>query len=78
MAVNNIPGKNVINIDGNEYDPSDFTDREKYYTTQIQDLQGKRQTAQFHSDQISGSLDYFTNLLIQSLSGKLANKSKEE
>ena len=68
---------NVISIDGKEYDPSKMTDQEHYWIMQIRDLQQKRQGAQFQSDQISGSLDYFTNLLIQSLSDK-TEKPKEK
>jgi LmbE family N-acetylglucosaminyl deacetylase len=59
---------NVISIDGNEYDPSDLTDQQKYWITQVQDLQQKRQAAQFHLDQISVAAESFMNALIKSLS----------
>ena len=59
---------NVINIDGNEYDPSDLTDQQKYWIAQVQDLQGKRRSAQFQLDQITVAADSFMNALIQSLS----------
>ena len=32
---------NVISIDGNEYDPSDLTDQQKYWIAQVQDLQSE-------------------------------------
>ena len=59
---------NVINIDGNEYDPSDLTDQQKYWIAQVQDLQQKRQAAQFQLDQISVAAESFMNALIKSLS----------
>ena len=60
--------ENVITINGTEYDPSDLSEQQKYWTLQIQDLQQKRQSIQFQIDQISISLDSFTNVLIDSLS----------
>ena len=59
---------NVISIDGNEYDPSDLTDQQKYWISQVQDLQQKRRAAQFQLDQISVAADSFMNALIKSLS----------
>jgi hypothetical protein len=58
----------VIKIDGNEYDPSDLTDQQKYWIRQVQDLQQKRQTAQFQLDQVSVAAESFMNALIKSLS----------
>ncbi len=58
---------NIININGEEYDPSDLTDQQKYFIAQVQDLQSKRQPIQFQLDQISVALDSFTNALINSL-----------
>ena len=60
--------ENVITINGTEYDPSDLSEQQKYWTLQIQDLQQKRQSIQFQIDQISIALDAFTNVLIDSLS----------
>jgi len=60
--------ENVITINGTEYDPSDLSEQQKYWTLQIQDLQQKRQSIQFQIDQISIALDSFTNVLIDSLS----------
>ena len=68
---------NVINIAGTEYDPNDLTDQQKYWIMQIQDLQQKRQAAQFQLDQVGGAVDYFTNLLIQNLSDE-TEKPKEK
>ena len=59
---------NVINIDGNEYDPSDLSDQQRYWIAQVQDLQQKRRAAQFQLDQITVAADSFMNALIKSLS----------
>jgi hypothetical protein len=59
---------NVVSIAGTDYDPDDLTDQQKYWIAQVQDLQGKRQAAQFQLDQISASADSFMNSLIRSLS----------
>ena len=67
--------ENVITINGTEYDPSDLSEQQKYWTLQIQDLQQKRQSIQFQIDQISIALDSFTNVLIESLSN---NEQKEQ
>ena len=67
---------NVINIDGNEYDPSDLTDQQKYWIAQVQDLQQKRQATQFQLDQISVAAESFMNALIKSLSDE-TEKPKE-
>jgi len=58
---------NVIQIGGQEYDPNDLTDKQKYWITQVRDLQTKRSNAQFQLDQIAVALDYFTNELLGSL-----------
>ena len=58
---------NVINIAGTEYDPNDLTDQQKYWITQVQDLQSKRQAQQFQLDQVNVALDSFMNALIDSL-----------
>ena len=67
---------NVINIDGNEYDPSDLTDQQRYWIAQVQDLQQRRQAAQFQLDQITVAADSFMNALITSLSEE-TEKPKE-
>ena len=58
---------NVIEIGGQEYDPNALTDKQKYWITQVRDLQTKRANAQFQLDQIAVALDYFTNELLGSL-----------
>lgn len=58
---------NVVNIAGTEYDPSDLTDQQKYWITQVQDLQAKRHGQQFQLDQVNRALDSFMTALIDSL-----------
>ena len=73
---------NVVNIGGTEYDPSDLTEQQKYWITQVQDLQSKRQAQQFQLDQINVALDSFMTALINSLkdpeTADLFNETKEE
>ena len=64
---------NVITINGTEYDPSDLSEQQTYWTMQIQDLQQKRQSIQFQIDQVSIALDSFTNLLINSVTNESEN-----
>ena len=65
--------ENVITINGTEYDPSDLSEQQTYWTLQIQDLQQKLQSIQFQIDQISIALDSFTNLLINSVTNESEN-----
>ena len=59
---------NVINIQGKEYNPSDLTDQQRYLIAQVQDLQNKRQSAQFQLDQVATAADSFMQQLLNSLS----------
>ena len=60
--------KNVVSINGEEYDPSDLTDQQRYLIAQVQDLQQKRQAAQFQLDQVAIAADSFMQQLLTSLS----------
>ena len=68
---------NVVSIAGTDYDPDDLTDQQKYWIAQVQDLQGKRQAAQFQLDQITVAADSFMNSLIQSLSDETENPKEK-
>ena len=68
---------NVVSIAGTDYDPGDLTDQQKYWIAQVQDLQGKRQAAQFQLDQITVAADSFMNSLIQSLSDETENPKEK-
>ena len=59
---------NVVSIAGTDYDPSDLTDQQRYWIAQVQDLQQKRQAAQFQLDQVAIAADSFMEQLLTSLS----------
>jgi hypothetical protein len=62
---------NVVSINGEEYNlEQDFDDKQRYLIAQIQDLQQKRQTAQFQLDQVAIAADSFMQQLLTSLSEK--------
>tara|TARA_R110000868_G_scaffold55634_1_gene172972 strand:- start:44 stop:274 length:231 start_codon:yes stop_codon:yes gene_type:complete len=67
---------NVINIEGTEYDPASLTENQRYWISQVQDLQVKRQTLQFQLDQIVAAADSFMNQLLDSLSSTEDHKEK--
>ena len=66
--------KNIVNINGDEYNREDMSDHQNYFVEQVRDLQAKRQQAQFQVDQLTAALDFFTKALMESLS----DDSKEE
>tara|TARA_B100001287_G_scaffold234026_1_gene205635 strand:- start:3530 stop:3754 length:225 start_codon:yes stop_codon:yes gene_type:complete len=59
--------KNVININGKEYDQEAFDDTQKYIVTQIRNLQAKQLQAKMELDQVQIALQVYTNELIGSL-----------
>ncbi len=59
---------NVINIQGKDYNQLELTDQQRYWIAQVQDLQQKRQTAQFQLDQVAIAADSFMGQLLTSLS----------
>jgi hypothetical protein len=59
--------KNVINIDGKEYDQETFDDTQKYVVTQIRNLQAKQLQAKMELDQVQVALQVYTNQLIASV-----------
>tara|TARA_R100001244_G_C5149666_1_gene129437 strand:- start:662 stop:895 length:234 start_codon:yes stop_codon:yes gene_type:complete len=59
---------NVINIQGKDYNQLELTDQQRYWIAQVQDLQQKRQTAQFQLDQVAIAADSFMEQLLTSLS----------
>lgn len=59
--------KNVININGKEYDQETFDDTQKYIVTQIRNLQAKQLQAKMELDQVQIALQVYTNELIGSL-----------
>ena len=59
---------NVINIQGKDYNQLELTDQQRYWIAQVQDLQQKRQAAQFQLDQVAIAADSFMGQLLTSLS----------
>ena len=59
---------NVINIQGKDYNQLELTDQQRYWIAQVQDLQQKRQAAQFQLDQVAIAADSFMEQLLTSLS----------
>ena len=59
---------NVINIQGKDYNQLELTDQQRYWIAQVQDLQQKRQVAQFQLDQVAIAADSFMGQLLTSLS----------
>lgn len=62
--------KNIININGTEYDQNSFDENQKYYIKQVQDAQIKSATLRFQLDQVLVVQEVFTNKLIESLNPK--------
>jgi len=63
--------KTVVSINGEDYNlEQDFDDKQRYLIAQIQDLQQKRQAAQFQLDQVAIAADSFMQQLLTSLSEK--------
>ena len=59
---------NVINIQGKDYNQLELTDQQRYWIAQVQDLQQKRQAAQFQLDPVAIAADSFMGQLLTSLS----------
>jgi hypothetical protein len=59
--------KQMITIDGKEYDYDELENNEQYLVNQIRDLNAKIAQAQFGLDQIRVAQDSFTKMLIASV-----------
>jgi|TARA_R110002012_G_scaffold97653_1_gene234474 hypothetical protein len=59
--------KNVININGTDYDSEDLSNDQKYIINQIQDLQTKENSFRFQLDQVRVAREVFVANLIKSL-----------
>ena len=59
--------ENIVNIKGKEYDPEKFDNKQKYYVSQIQDLQRKSASLGVQKDQVDVAKDQFVNALINSV-----------
>ena len=61
------PGENVVTVGDKSYSPDDLNDQQKYFVSQIQELQQQRAIRQRAHDQTVASLEFFTQQLIASL-----------
>ena len=59
--------KDIIVIDGTEYEFDTLEDKQKYIVNQIRDLNGKVAQAQFGIDQLRTAQSAFTNMLVSSI-----------
>jgi uncharacterized coiled-coil protein SlyX len=59
--------KDIITIDGTEYEFDTLEDKQKYIVNQIRDLNVKVAQAQFSIDQLRTAQDAFTNMLVSSV-----------
>ena len=62
--------KDIIMIDGTEYEFDTLEDQQKYVINQIRDLNGKIAQAQFGIDQLRTAQSAFTNMLVASVQEK--------
>jgi hypothetical protein len=69
---------NVININGNEYDPDKMSDEQKYIVRQIRDLSSQEERLNFQLDPVRVAKNAFINALIKSVEEKDEFKTKKE
>ena len=60
--------KNILTFGDKSYSPDDLTDEQKYFASQIQELQEQRKLRHSALDQTTASIEFFTGRLISSLS----------
>ena len=60
--------KNILTFGEKSYSPDDLTDEQKYFASQIQELQEQRKLRHSALDQTTASIEFFTGRLISSLS----------
>ena len=59
--------KQMVTIDGKEYDFVELEDGQQYLVRQLRDVNGKISTAKFDLDQLSAAQDMFSKMLVASL-----------
>ena len=60
--------KNILTFGEKSYSPDDLTDEQRYFASQIQELQEQRRLRHGELDQTTASIEFFTGRLISSLS----------
>ena len=69
--------KDIISVNGEEYDVGAMTDQQKYLVSQLRDLNTKIAQAQFGIDQLRGAQDAFTNALISSTQSQAEDEASD-
>lgn len=59
--------KQMVTIDGKEYDFVELEDGQQYLVRQLRDVNRKIATAKFDLDQLSAAQDMFSKMLVASL-----------
>jgi hypothetical protein len=70
--------ENVLTLDGNSYKEKDLDAKQKYFKSQIQDLQAKSTHLRFQLDQVIVAENHFTNSLIASLKETMDKQEDKE
>jgi hypothetical protein len=70
--------ENVLTLDGNSYKEKDLDAKQKYFKSQIQDLQAKSTHLRFQLDQVIVAQNHFTNSLIASLKETMDKQEDKE
>ena len=60
--------KYILTFGEKSYSPDDLTDEQKYFASQIQELQEQRKLRHRALDQTTAGIEFFTGRLISSLS----------
>ena len=66
--------KNILTFGEKSYSPDDLTDEQKYFASQIQELQEQRKLRHRALDQTTAGIEFFTGRLISSLSQEDSSK----
>jgi uncharacterized coiled-coil protein SlyX len=70
--------KQMITIDGKEYDFDELENNEQYLVNQIRDLNTKVAQAQFGMDQLRAAQDAFSKMLVESVNTQNEESNDEK
>ena len=66
--------ESIVNINGTEYQESQFNDEQKYLLAQVRDLEVQLNTLKMQSDKIQAAYNLFTDQLIASVNTDAKSK----
>lgn len=66
--------ESIVNINGTEYQESQFNDEQKYLLAQVRDLEVQLNTLKMQSDQRQAAYNLFTDQLIASVNTDAKSK----